>query len=82
MKIEEKLNEVWRSVAICSETEVTNGSSELKNGFNAFRYLKEGQPVPDIPVSIPEEKTPMPETINPITTKIEFLILLVSLLNV
>ena len=58
------------------------GTVVVKKGFTAFRYLKEGPPVPDIPVSIPEEKTPMPETINPITTKIEFLILLVSLLNV
>ena len=44
IKIDERLNEVTRSVVICSETEVTNASCAVKNGFNAFKYLIEGRP--------------------------------------
>ena len=76
MKIEEKANEVWRSVVICSETEATSGSSELKNGFTALKYLK------DVNGEItPEEIIPIPETIIAPNTKTEFLIRVVSLLN-
>ena len=53
---------------MCSETEVTNGSSEAKNGFNAFRYLKEGR------LKNTEEEIPIPDTMNAPNVKIEFLI--------
>ena len=61
---------------MCSETEVTNGSSEAKNGFNAFRYLKEGR------LKNTEEEIPIPDTMNAPNVKIEFLIRVAWLLNV
>ena len=89
IKIEENVNENSRSFAMCSETEVTNGSCELKNGFSAFRYLKDiswertGIPCSSFSINdkTPEKIIPIVETITAPNTKIEFLIRVDSLLN-
>ena len=80
IKIEENSNEITRFVVICSEIEVTNGSCEVKNGFNAFKYLKEGRG--RICPSVLKIITPIPETMNVISAKKEFLIRVASLLNI
>ena len=62
---------------MCSETEVTNASCVLKNGFIAFMYLK------DINWErAPEEIIPITEAITAPNTKIEFLIRVDSLLKI
>ena len=75
MKTDDISNEALRSVAICSETEVTNGSCELRNGFNAFIYLKDIPAKTPDSASLPKEIIPIPEAIIAPNVKIEFLIL-------
>ena len=75
MKIEEKPNKVSISDVICSETESTNRSCEIKNGLTACMYLNDGGVIfrlRTIPV-INAASTP--------NTIMEFLILLEILLK-
>ena len=74
-KTDKNVNDIFKLVVKCSATESVKLSWEIKKGFRALRYLKEGNPIK------PEFEIPIPDAINEAKRIIELRIFVLSLLN-
>ena len=74
-KTDKNVNDIFKLVVKCSATESVKLSWEIKKGFRALRYLKEGNPI------IPELEIPIPETTNETNTIAQLRTFVRSLLN-
>ena len=54
-KTDKNVNDIFKLVVKCSATESVKLSWEIKKGFTALRYLKEGSPIaPELEIAIPD----------------------------
>ena len=74
-KTDKNENDIFRLVVKCSATESVRSSWDIKKGFMALRYLKEGNP------TIPELEIPIPDITNETKTIVQLRIFVRSLLN-
>ena len=74
-KTDRKVNDIFRLVVKCSATESVRSSWDIKKGFMALRYLKEGNP------TIPELEIPIPDITNEAKTIAQLRSFVRSLLN-